>query len=159
MNGQGLILGGIVDDGAATVQAVAVPSLPTLTAAPSLSDRVAFNWRAVFGASAVREILARWPSVVLSSFLRSPGRNAAVGGRPGSLHLVGLAGDFVVPARDRAAFLAWLRDRWPSGVDVVDEGDHVHVEFEAIEVTPLAVSLVAVAVVAVVAVVFSRLKR
>lgn len=153
-----MVIGPMFDDAAGAVQAVPAASLPTLAAAPSLSGRASWDWRAVFGASAVREILARWPGAVLSSFIRSPARNAAVGGRPGSLHLVGLAADFVVSARDRAAFLAWLRDRWPSGVDVVDEGDHIHVEFESLAVTPLSGALLAVALVAGALVLFTRSK-
>lgn len=154
MTMRGLIISPVLfDAGAAVVPAAPVASL---RAAPALSSAIAFDWRAVFGASAVREVQREWPRARLSSFLRSPARNAQVGGRPNSFHLVGLAADFVLPAGESPAFVAWLRRRWPQAVDVVDEGDHVHVEWTRVRVTPLA-TMIGVAAAVVLAVrLFSR---
>lgn len=158
---RGLVISPVLDEPAAaprgTAAAVAfapVGVMPTLSAAPASSS--AIDWRAVFGASAVRAVLAAWPGAVLTSYLRTPARNAAVGGRVGSYHLVGLAADFVVPRTDRARFVAWVRATWPAGVDVVDEGDHIHIEWEDWAVTPLASMLLAGGLVLAGVLLFSR---
>lgn len=129
---------------------------PTLLAAPALSSSSSLSWRAVFGASAVRAVLEAWPGVRLSSFLRSPAHNAKVGGRPNSFHLSGLAGDFVVPSADRSRFIAWLRATFGAGVDIADEGDHIHVEWTDVTVTPLARMLLAAAAAIVAVAVLTR---
>lgn len=147
-----------------TVPAVALAApapLPTLTLSPvlssaQLSSSIALTWRALFGASAVRAVLEAWPAVRLSSFIRSPAHNAKVGGRANSYHLSGLAADFVVPASDRARFVGWLRMKFPRGCDIVDEGDHIHVEWTDVKGTPLAYIIAAAALVIVGAVVVTR---
>lgn len=140
----------------AVVKAPAPVLLAPVVAAPA-SSSIAFDWRFIFGASAVRFILSMWPNVRLSSWVRSPARNAAVGGVSNSFHLVGLGADFVVPAAERAAFKSWLRERWPVAVDIVDEGDHVHVEWTRWDVTPLSDLLVASAAAIVAVLVAARL--
>lgn len=61
----------------------------------------------------------------ITSRERTPERNAQVGGKPNSQHLGGTAGDFVVPAANKAAFIA---DAQARGYQAIDEGDHIHVQ-------------------------------
>lgn len=60
-----------------------------------------------------------------TSVLRSPERNAAVGGKPNSYHLSGRAADFVVPQAQKAQF---IQDARQNGYEAIDEGDHIHIE-------------------------------
>lgn len=158
---RGLVINAPTSGARGAGAAIAAPA-PVLTpAAPAVllagpSSAVTLDWRAVFGASAVRAILAAWPAARLTSFIRSPATNARVGGRPGSYHLVGLAADFVLPAADRGRFLAWVRATWPAGMDVVDEGDHIHIEWEDVTATPLARNLGLAGLALVLAVLFIR---
>lgn len=66
-----------------------------------------------------------FPGVKLTSQWRTPKRNAEVGGVPNSQHVIGTAGDFVVPAQHKPAF---IEQASALGYEVIDEGDHVHVE-------------------------------
>lgn len=61
----------------------------------------------------------------ITSLTRSAKRNAKVGGVANSQHLRGTAGDFVVPDAQKDAFKAEARAR---GYEVIDEGDHIHLE-------------------------------
>lgn len=61
----------------------------------------------------------------ITSLQRSPEHNRAVGGVPGSQHLTGTGGDFVVPGAQKAAFMAAARSK---GYEAIDEGDHIHLE-------------------------------
>lgn len=65
------------------------------------------------------------PGVRTTSLYRDPERNARVGGVSNSQHMAGTAGDFVVPAEQKAQFIAQAKQ---SGYEAIDEGDHVHVE-------------------------------
>ncbi len=68
------------------------------------------------------------PGVGVTSGFRSREKNAAVGGKPNSYHLTDQARDFVPPKGMPMAQLAGkLRSAFP-GFDVINEGDHVHVE-------------------------------
>lgn len=72
-------------------------------------------------------VVARATDVSISSFLRTPERNEAVGGRPNSLHLVGLAVDLV----GEPATLGRVASIWRAiGLDAIDEGDHLHLELD-----------------------------
>lgn len=63
----------------------------------------------------------------VTSYVRTPERNAAVGGSPESLHLLGLAID-IAPVNGA---LKEAERLWRSiGLDAVDEGDHVHFELD-----------------------------
>ena len=69
------------------------------------------------------------PNLQVTSRQRSAAKNAAVKGVPGSYHLTGDARDFVPPEgmsmRDLAAS---LKSKFGGNFDVINEGDHVHVE-------------------------------
>lgn len=65
----------------------------------------------------------------VTSGLRTPERNAAVGGVPNSRHLTGQAADLVPPpGMSMAQLEAETRRRMP-GARVINEGDHVHVQW------------------------------
>lgn len=64
----------------------------------------------------------------VTSTLRSAAHNKAVGGKANSYHLSGRARDSVPPpGMSMSAYAAELR-RLNPGMDVINEGDHVHVE-------------------------------
>lgn len=66
-------------------------------------------------------------SIQPTSWFRTRAENAAVGGVPTSLHLLGLAVDFV---GDQAA-LNRVRGIWRAiGLTALDEGDHLHIELQ-----------------------------
>lgn len=68
------------------------------------------------------------PGVVVTSRKRSPEKNRAVGGKPNSYHLTDQARDFTPPpGMSMAQLAAQLKQAFP-GFDVINEGDHVHVE-------------------------------
>lgn len=68
------------------------------------------------------------PGERVTSTMRSPARNKAVGGKANSYHLSGRARDSVPPhGMSMSAYAAQLR-RLNPGMDVINEGDHVHVE-------------------------------
>lgn len=69
--------------------------------------------------------LGGMPGVRATSLYRDPENNRRVGGVSNSQHMAGTAGDFVVPAAQKAGFIAQARQM---GYEVIDEGDHVHVE-------------------------------
>ena len=65
-------------------------------------------------------------SFSVTSWLRTPTRNTAVGGHPNSKHLTGLAVDVVLdPGQDKEAFKAEVVARM---LTAVDEGDHIHIQ-------------------------------
>lgn len=90
-------------------------------------------------------LLARFPSLVVTSTLRSPERNRAVGGVPGSLHLSGRAADVAASPRVLEAALAYVergglagspggpaeafieRGSGPQSVGGQSTGTHLHV--------------------------------
>ena len=64
----------------------------------------------------------------VTSTLRSPSKNASVKGVKNSFHLTGQARDSVPPPGvSMAAYAAQLR-RLNPGLDVINEGDHIHME-------------------------------
>lgn len=68
------------------------------------------------------------PGLTVTSRQRSPGKNAAVGGVAGSYHLTDQARDFVPPkGMSMAGLHDELKKAFP-GFDVLNEGDHVHIE-------------------------------
>lgn len=68
------------------------------------------------------------PGERVTSTYRSPERNRSVGGVANSYHLSGRARDSVPPAgMSMAAYAAELR-RLNPGLQVINEGDHVHME-------------------------------
>jgi uncharacterized protein YcbK (DUF882 family) len=68
------------------------------------------------------------PGEKVTSTMRSPERNKAVGGVANSYHLSGRARDSVPPPGvSMAAYAAQLR-RLNPGLDVINEGDHIHME-------------------------------
>lgn len=67
--------------------------------------------------------------VTVSSNVRTPERNAAVGGAPGSRHMSGEAVDLVPPKGVSMAQLAQEASRRFPGARIINEGDHVHVQW------------------------------
>lgn len=68
------------------------------------------------------------PGVVVTSRQRSPAHNKAVHGKKDSYHLTGQARDFTPPAGMSMAQLhGRLKSAFP-GYDVLNEGNHVHIE-------------------------------
>lgn len=64
----------------------------------------------------------------VTSTLRSPAKNKAVNGVANSYHLTGQARDSVPPpGMSMSAYADKLR-RLNPGMDVINEGDHVHIE-------------------------------
>jgi len=69
------------------------------------------------------------PDSFVTSWWRSPGHNASVGGSRDSQHLIGTAFDVITKTGARAAQINQLRR---AGFRVVDELNHIHVQaFEA----------------------------
>lgn len=64
--------------------------------------------------------------VVMTDWYRSREENAAVGGRPNSLHLRGLAADFRLGPAALSLGQAWRQRGW----DWVSESDHEHLEMD-----------------------------
>lgn len=67
------------------------------------------------------------PNAVVTSGLRTPERNATVGGKPNSRHLDNNAVDLIPGPGETVAQLYARVSRVP-GVRAIDEGDHVHVQ-------------------------------
>lgn len=97
-------------------------------AAPQGADVMGDAFRGAMGPQGVQSLvksLAGQFGGQVSSLQRSPADNARVGGVANSQHMAGTAGDVVVPAPQRAAFIAAARAQ---GLEAIDEGDHVHLE-------------------------------
>jgi len=62
----------------------------------------------------------------VTSWIRSKSRNAAVGGAANSRHLLGLAVDVVLD--DPGARVFFESHAKTLGLQVIDEGDHLHVQ-------------------------------
>lgn len=70
----------------------------------------------------------------VTSWIRSPKRNAAVGGLPTSLHVRARAVD-VVPD-DPASYPAMIAEARAAGLDVLHHKGHLHVELDDRTYTP-----------------------
>ena len=82
----------------------------------------------VTGAAIEQAALAAVPGAVVTSRQRSPEHNRRVGGVANSYHLTDQARDFVPPrGMSMGQLAARLKAAMP-GFDVINEGDHVHVE-------------------------------
>ena len=64
----------------------------------------------------------------ITSTYRSPAHNKRVGGVPNSYHLKGLARDSVPPPGMSMAQYAVELRRLNPHLDVINEGDHIHIE-------------------------------
>ena len=80
------------------------------------------------GAQIEQTALAAVPGAIVTSRQRSAGHNAKVGGVKNSYHLTDQARDFVPPAGMSMGQLAASLKQSMPGFDVINEGDHVHVE-------------------------------
>lgn len=68
------------------------------------------------------------PGVTITSGLRSPAHNAAVGGVPNSYHLDGQAYDLIpAPGQSMEQLAAAVQKQFP-GLKVLNEGTHVHIQ-------------------------------
>jgi len=83
---------------------------------------------AINGASIEQTVAAAIPGVTVTSRQRDPAKNKAVGGVPNSFHLTDQARDFVPPQGMGMGELSARIKRAMPGFDVINEGDHVHVE-------------------------------
>jgi uncharacterized protein YcbK (DUF882 family) len=69
------------------------------------------------------------PGIVVTSRQRSAAKNKEVGGAANSYHLTDKARDFVPPkGMDMGGLASKLKSIYGAGFDVINEGDHVHVE-------------------------------
>lgn len=69
------------------------------------------------------------PGIGVTSRQRSAAKNAQVGGVKNSYHMTDNARDFVPPeGMDMGSLAAKLKATFGAGYDVINEGDHVHVE-------------------------------
>lgn len=75
--------------------------------------------------AAFSQLATEFPSVTMTSGVRSAERNAQVGGQPNSQHLTGTAADYTVPNNLKPAFLSRARQL---GYHAIDEGDHIHLQ-------------------------------
>lgn len=109
--------------------------VPLGSAAPPQAAAPAPNIAAQIGAQATQpdtshfgafnSLAMEFPNVSMTSGVRSPERNAAVGGQPNSQHLRGTAADYAVPQQLKPAFMSRVRQL---GYTPIDEGDHVHIQ-------------------------------
>ena len=76
-------------------------------------------------ADAVR-LLQHEYSLSVTSWFRTPARNAAKGGVPNSRHLDGLAVDVVLD--DKGKTEALIARAQALGLRTIDENDHVHIQ-------------------------------
>lgn len=74
--------------------------------------------------NAVNDLSSKYGATITSG-VRSPEHNAAVGGVPDSQHLAGTAADVVIPTEQKAQF---IQDAKARGLQPIDEGDHVHLQ-------------------------------
>ena len=65
------------------------------------------------------------PRATVTSWYRSPAINASVGGRENSQHLLGTAIDL---RKDKPGFDSAVRLRTNPYLEVIEEGDHYHIE-------------------------------
>jgi hypothetical protein len=94
-----------------------------------MSHPLASDPRTALNAAAFAYIgltLARIYGCSITSWLRTPKRNTAVGGAATSWHLLGLAMDLVPD--DPATREQLIRAAKTLGLQVADEGDHIHIE-------------------------------
>nr|WP_313470866.1 D-Ala-D-Ala carboxypeptidase family metallohydrolase [Stenotrophomonas geniculata] len=75
--------------------------------------------------AAFSQLATEFPSVTMTSGVRSAERNAQVGGQPNSQHLNGTAADYAVPTNQKPAFISRARQL---GYQAIDEGDHIHLQ-------------------------------
>lgn len=75
--------------------------------------------------AAFSQLATEFPSVAMTSGVRSAERNAQVGGQPNSQHLNGTAADYAVPSNQKPAFISRARQL---GYQAIDEGDHIHLQ-------------------------------
>ncbi|WP_019658909.1 D-Ala-D-Ala carboxypeptidase family metallohydrolase [Stenotrophomonas hibiscicola] len=75
--------------------------------------------------AAFSQLATEFPSVMMTSGVRSAERNAQVGGQPNSQHLNGTAADYAVPTNQKPAFISRARQL---GYQAIDEGDHIHLQ-------------------------------
>ena len=69
--------------------------------------------------------LAKKYDAQITSLKRSPEKNAEVGGAKNSFHLRGMAGDFIVPAKNRQAF---IKEAESMGLEAIIYKGHIHLE-------------------------------
>lgn len=87
------------------------------------------------------------PGIGITSRQRSAAHNAQVGGVPHSYHLTNDARDFVPPkGMGMGALHKQLASLYGSGYDVINEGDHIHVEPGSRRAAPAKAPLPAAAV-------------
>lgn len=106
-----------------------VPSVTTPQGAPGLSGTSqAVQPQNIFNINGMVDF-ARGQGATVTSIKRDPAKNAKVGGVSNSFHLTGQAFDSTPPkGMSMAAWEGKLRQQFGGNADIINEGDHVHVE-------------------------------
>lgn len=107
------------------------PFAPRLQAVDPAKDLYQMGGPGTAPAVSVPQSLAKiFPGATVTSGLRTPQHNADVGGVPNSKHLTGNATDLVPQqGQTMAQFADQIRNSGVPLSKVIDEGDHVHVEW------------------------------
>ena len=115
-------------DGSETTQWVPVNPDGTI-AAPRGNASPAVAGGAPVGEAIEAAVKSAVPGAVITSGLRSPEHNAAVGGVPNSYHLTDQARDVVPPpGMSMAQFGQTVQAALPPGTKIINEGTHLHIQ-------------------------------
>lgn len=108
-----------------TGEFVPLGSTAGMGAVPQASQQAVAAPAGGYHFAAFSQLATEFPSVTMTSGVRSAERNAQVGGQPNSQHLNGTAADYAVPANQKPAFISRARQL---GYQAIDEGDHIHLQ-------------------------------
>lgn len=92
----------------------ALPSAPILENLFRLANRL----------QVIRDLLGK--PIIISSGYRSPSHNQAVGGKPHSFHLSGMAADIIIPGMPARAVQKFL-ESWSGGMGCYEHFTHLDI--------------------------------